>query len=60
MAFVDKHNLLSDSQFGFRKNRSTELAMFFVVNKLLKGFEDKKFSIGICLDLSKAFRHNKS
>lgn len=25
--FVDKHNIIPESQFGFRKKRSTELAL---------------------------------
>ena len=53
--FIDKHNILSDSQFGFREGRSTELATSHVVNKLLKAIDDGKFSVGIFLDLSKAF-----
>lgn len=46
MNFIDKH-LISDSQFGFRKNHSTEQATSFVVNKFLKAFDDKTISIGI-------------
>ena len=55
IGFISKHNLLSESQFGFRKNRSTELATSFLTNKLLEGIEDGNISIGIFLDLSKAF-----
>ena len=36
-----------DSQFGFRKNRSTEMAIVHVVNKILDAIENKKLSIGI-------------
>ena len=46
---------MSESQFGFREKRSTELATSYVVNKLLKAIDDEKSSIGIFLDLSKAF-----
>ena len=55
IGFISKHNLLSESQFGFRKNRSTELATSFLTNKLLEGIEDGNISISIFLDLSKAF-----
>ena len=47
--------ILSESQFGFRENRSTDLAMSYVVNKLSQAIDDKNISIGIFLDLSKAF-----
>ena len=31
MHFIDQHGLLSDSQFGFRPNRSTDLAIISVL-----------------------------
>ena len=55
MSFLNTHDILSESQFGFRENPSTELAITYVVNKLLTAIEDKCISIGIFLDLSKAF-----
>ena len=55
ITFINKHNPLSESQFGFREKRSTELATSYVVNKLLKAIDNEKSSIGIFLDLSKAF-----
>ena len=55
ISFVDNNGILSDSQFGFRKNSSTEMAIVHVVNKILGAIENNKFSIGIFLDLPKAF-----
>jgi exonuclease III len=55
ISFINKNSILAESQFGFRENRSTELATSYVVNKLLKAIDDKTFSVGIFLDLSKAF-----
>ena len=53
--YLNKYNILSDSQYGFRPGRSTELALIDVINKLNIAAENNKFSIGIFLDLSKAF-----
>ena len=44
-----------DHQYGFRKNRSTELAIIDSVNKITEGIDQGEFTIGIFLDLSKAF-----
>ena len=55
MAFINKHHILSESQFGFRENRSTENAISYVVNKLVNALDQNTFSIGVFLDLSKAF-----
>ena len=54
-SFICKHNILSESQFGFRRNRSTDLATSYVVNKLCNDIDHNHFSIGVFLDLSKAF-----
>ena len=53
--FIDKNDILSKHQYGFRKNRSTELAILDFVNKITKAIDEGKFSVGIFLDLSKAF-----
>ena len=34
--FLDKYNLITPHQFGFRKNYSTELAMTSIQNEILK------------------------
>ena len=41
-SFLDKHKLLVQNQYGFRKHYSTELAVSEVYNKLLDNFENKK------------------
>ena len=55
ISFIDEHNIISESQFGFRHNRSTELARSYVITKLCNAIDHNNFSIGIFLDLSKAF-----
>ena len=53
--FVEKDNILSEHQYGFRKNRSTELAINEFIDKITKAIDKGKYTIGIFLDLSKAF-----
>ena len=55
IAFIDKNKILSKHQYGFRQNRSTEHAIIDFVDKITKAIDQGKFSVGIFLDLSKAF-----
>ena len=43
------------NQFGFRKNYSTFLALMDLVDSISKNIDEGNYSIGIFLDLSKAF-----
>ena len=54
-AFLNEHNILSDSQFGFRKKHSTSLALIHLMNMLSTSIDNGKPTIGVFLDLSKAF-----
>ncbi|KAG8264599.1 hypothetical protein J6590_108515 [Homalodisca vitripennis] len=47
--------MLSPSQYGFRKNLSTIKAVEDVVSHVMSGFEAKKETSAVLLDLSKAF-----
>ena len=53
--FVEKNNILSEHQYGFRKNRSTELAIIEFIDRITKAIDKGQYTIGIFLDLSKAF-----
>ena len=53
--YIDKHVLLSDNQYGFRSNRSTSLALLELVEKITKSIDDGKYTIGIFIDIKKAF-----
>ena len=53
--FLNKNDILSPSQFGFRKNSSTYMAAAEIVNYIAKGFDSNEITIGVFLDLSKAF-----
>lgn len=52
---MKKYNLLSDSQYGFRQNRSTSLALIDLIEEISNCIENKKFVVGIFIDLQKAF-----
>ena len=52
--FVEKNNVLNDNQYGFRRNRSTTIALFDLSQ--VSTFLDNKLSaLGIFVDLRKAF-----
>ena len=53
--FIDKHKILSKHRYGFRQNRSTEHVIINFVDKITTPIDQGKFSVGIFLDLSKAF-----
>ena len=55
MSFIEKHKILYQDQYGFRKNHSTEMAIISLTQKVTEAIENKKVTIGIFLDLSKAF-----
>ena len=53
--YLNKICLLSEHQFGFRKNNSTNFALIDLINKITTAIDNKEFAIGVFLDLSKAF-----
>ena len=55
IAFLEKHNIQNENQFGFRTNCSTAQAILLIVDKIQRAIEDKKVSCGLFLDLSKPF-----
>lgn len=54
-AFLDKHKVLSDNQFGFRKGKSTEDAAIYLSNKISSFIDGGEKCVGVFLDLCKAF-----
>ena len=54
-SFFTKYKLLNLQQFGFRSHFSTELALALLIEKISKKLETKDYTIGVFLDLSKAF-----
>ena len=44
--FIDKNNILSRHQYGFRKNRLTDQAIIDFVDKITKEIDERKYSVG--------------
>ena len=55
LSYLDKYNLLSHTQFGFRKGFNTEYAILDIYEKLLHNLDNRLSSCAIFLDLAKAF-----
>ena len=49
------NEFLSENQFGFRKHKSTELAVCELVTRTLPAIRDKKFAICVFLDFTACF-----
>jgi hypothetical protein len=54
-AFISKYNILYENQYGFREKHSTHLAMINMIDQISEEMDAGNYSIGIFLDLSKAF-----
>ena len=53
--FLTENDLLSDSQFGFRKSRSCELAVTDLIDRLLNNMDNRVLNGLLLVDLKKAF-----
>ena len=51
--YFDSSGFLNPHQYGFRKQRNTELAIFSMIDKIVSAFERKLFGICVFLDYSK-------
>lgn len=54
-SFCEKYKILDDCQNGFRRNRSTTLAVYKYVQEALNMINNKDYAIGILLDMTKAY-----
>jgi hypothetical protein len=55
ITFFNRHQLLYPLQFGFRESHNTSIALIYLVDKIITSITEKKFVLGIFLDLRKAF-----
>lgn len=55
MAFINKHNLISNNQYDFREGKNTSQAMAELRRNTTTKLEEKKKCAAIFLDLTKAF-----
>lgn len=53
--FFNQNDTLYSQQFGFRRKHSTAMATNIAVHKITQGFELNEYTMGIFLDISKAF-----
>ena len=53
--FLDKNKVLYEQQYGFRQNLSTDFALIELSDKIAEAIDNRKFMLGIFVDLSKAF-----
>ena len=55
ISFIDKNDILYNSQYGFRSKRSCEHAIKELIGNVLESKNAKQHSCALFLDLSKAF-----
>ena len=54
-AFLNENNLITEQQYGFRSNHSTELATLKLTDTIMYELDNSHIPCAIFLDLSKAF-----
>ena len=55
MAYFDRHNILKDNQYGFRKKRSCETQLIVTVQEIASRLSKRDQVVVILLDFEKAF-----
>ena len=53
--YIEKNSIFTNSQYGFRANKSTESALIELVDYVHKGLTNKSNVGAVFMDLSKAF-----
>ena len=53
--FINKHKLLYEYQFGFRKDHSTYMALIILIDKITEALDNGEFTITVLIDFRKAF-----
>ena len=52
---LEANEIITNSQHGFRRGRSTTSAILTLTDHILQSFDDTQFTLGIFLDFTKAF-----
>ena len=55
ISFLEKHSIIKNNQFGFRQDHSTYMPIALLQTKISHRFDQGQFTIGVFLDLAKAF-----
>jgi len=55
MSYLANCNTLVNNQFGFHNTYSTTMAVLEMVDKISDAIDNKYFSLGVFIDISKAF-----
>ena len=55
LLFITASSILANNQYGFRANHSTYMALLKTFDQITKELDNKQISLGIFIDLSKAF-----
>ena len=53
--YFNSNNIITPSQFGFRKGMSMDMATFKLILEILEALDKKQYAMGIFCDLAKAF-----
>ena len=53
--YLIENNILYSKQFGFQNGHSTDHAVVQLVDQITESFENNKYTLGVFIDLSKAF-----
>ena len=53
--FLGKNYILCEQQYVFRENFSTELALVDLTDRIAQAMDNKRVTVGVFIDLSKAF-----
>ena len=53
--YLTDNSILYKKQFGFQEGHSTEHAIVQLVDQIRNSFESKQYTLGVFVDLSKAF-----
>ena len=53
--YFSKFCLITENQFGFRRNHSTYMPLTIIYSKISVAIDSGKYSVGVFLDLEKAY-----